>query len=139
MSSGNAFTYTIIETGEDGRALFREAAAPLAERKPNLFLSDPFSGSQVQLRESPPDFEMGFHCPPSALWTFVLQGRIEYGLQDGTRRAFGPGDVLFVNDLLPEGASFDGLVHGHCSRALSEVAVKTALVRVQDAARVRSA
>ena len=130
MTQAIPFRYTVLETGADGRALFRDETAELNEYKPSLFLSTPLAGGPIQLRESPADFTMGFHCTPGPLWTFVLQGRIEYALHDGTGRILGPGDVIFVNDVLPAGASFDPTLHGHCTRSLGDVPVRTALVRL---------
>jgi hypothetical protein len=46
---------------------------------------------------------------------FILQGEMEIGLQDGSSRRFGPGAHFFAADVLPEGARFDGRLHGHRS------------------------
>jgi hypothetical protein len=62
-------------------------------------------------------------------WLFVLEGRMEIGLPDGSVRVFGPGQHFYSADTLPEGATFDPAVHGHRSRALDGQPLVTAFVR----------
>lgn len=123
------FCKVILETGPDGRARFREAAVPLTEGTPASRLSVPLAASALQLRESPAGFASSFHCTGTPQWLFVLRGRMEIGLQDGSTRVFGPGEHFYSADTLPEGASFDPTLHGHRSRALDDQPLVTAFVR----------
>ena len=123
------FTKVILETGPDGRARFREEPVPLSEGKPMAQLSPLMPSGGLQLRMSPVGFRSEFHCTDNPQWLFVLGGRMEIGLQDGSLRAFGPGDHFFSADTLPAGASFDPQVHGHWSRQVGDQPLVTAFVR----------
>ncbi len=123
------FTQVILETGPDGRARFRDATIELNEGKPQARLSTLMKSGGLQLRESPVGFRSEFHCTETPQWVFILQGRMEIGLQGGTSRVFGPGQHFFSDDRLPAGATFDATVHGHWSRQVGDEPLVTAFVR----------
>ena len=123
------FTRVVLFTDADGRARFREEAVPLDEGTPQSRLSVPMPASAVQLRESPVGFRSEFHCTGAPQWVFILSGRMEIGLQDGTSRTFGPGEHFYSADVLPDGASFDPAVHGHRSRQVGDAPLRTLFVR----------
>lgn len=124
------FTRVVLFTDSDGRARFREQALSLGEGTPAARLSALLPASGLQLRHSPVGFRSDFHCTTAPQWLFVLQGRMEIGLQDGSSRVFGPGEHFFSADTLPEGAAFDPAVHGHWSRQLGDTPLVTAFVKV---------
>ena len=123
------FTQVILVTEADGRARFRESSIELNEGKPLARLSPLMPSGGLQLRMSPVGFRSDFHCTGDPQWVFILGGQMEIGLQDGTRRVFGPGQHFYSADVLPEGAAFDPQVHGHCSRQLGDEPLVTAFVR----------
>ena len=123
------FTQVILETSPDGRARFRDATIELNEGKPQARLSALMKSGGLQLRESPVGFRSEFHCTETPQWVFILQGRMEIGLQDGTSRVFAPGQHFFSDDRLPAGATFDAKVHGHWSRQVGDQPLVTAFVR----------
>jgi hypothetical protein len=123
------FTQVILETGPDGRARFREQAVALTEGSPMSRLSALLPSGGLQLRRSPAGFASSMHCTTHPQWLFVLEGRMEIGLPNGRVRVFGPGQHFYSADTLPEGATFDPAVHGHCSRALDDQPLVTAFVR----------
>ena len=123
------FTKVILETGDDGRAVFREQAIDLSEGSPQARLSPLLPAHGLQLRFSPVGFRSDFHCTLSPQWLFVLGGRMEIGLQDGSSRVFGPGEHFYSADTLPAGAIFDPALHGHWSRQLGDEPLVTAFVR----------
>jgi hypothetical protein len=125
----DTFTQVILETGPDGRARFREETVALSEGSPMSRLSLVMPSGGLQLRRSPAGFASNFHCTTHPQWLFVLEGRMEIGLPDGRLRVFGPGQHFYSADTLPEGATFDPAVHGHCSRALDDHPLVTAFVR----------
>lgn len=129
MSNAPTMTYTVLETGPDGRSRFREETSTLREPKPMLFLSEPMAGGQVMLRQSPPGYRMDFHPTVSPQWTFMLGGALEIGLTDGTKRVFRAGDVLFATDTTPPDVTFDPTFHGHDSRTVGDEPVVAVLVR----------
>ena len=89
----------------------------------------PLPCSALQLRESPLGFRSTFHCTGTPQWVFILAGHMEIGLQDGSSRTFGPGEHFYSADVLPDGASFDPAVHGHWSRQVGDVPLRTVFVR----------
>jgi hypothetical protein len=123
------FTQVILYTDTDGRARFREQAIPLTEGKPQARLSSLMPSGGLQLRMSPVGFRSEFHCTGAPQWLFVLGGMMEIGLQDGSTRLFKPGDHFYSADTLPEGATFDPQLHGHCSRQVGDEPLVTAFVR----------
>lgn len=125
----SVFTRVVLFTDTDGRAKFREEPVLLDEGSPQSRLSRVFDSGGYQLRESPVGFRSQFHCTGAPQWCFILGGRMEIGLQDGSSRVFGPGQHFYSADLLPEGASFDSAVHGHWSRQVGDEALVTLFVR----------
>jgi hypothetical protein len=86
-------------------------------------------GAGLQLRHSPVGFRSDFHCTGSPQWVFILGGRMEIGLQDGSSRVFGPGEHFYSADVLPPGERFDPGVHGHWSRQVGPDPLTTLFVR----------
>ena len=123
------FTKVILYTGADGRARFREEAIALTEGSPQSLLSALFASGGYQLRHSPPGFRSQFHCTGAPQWVFILGGQMEIGRQGGESRIFKPGEHFYAADSLPEGATFDPLVHGHWSRQLGPDPLVTLFVR----------
>jgi len=123
------FVKTILFTDTDGRARWREEAIALTEGKPQARLSPLMPSGGCQLRHSPVGFRSDFHCTETPQWVFILGGRMEIGLQDGSSRVFGPGEHFYSDDRLPAGARFDAAVHGHWSRQLGDEPLVTLFVR----------
>jgi hypothetical protein len=125
----SVFTKTILETGPDGRARWRDETVPLDQGKPAARLSAPLPASALVLRESPVGFRSEFHCTETPQWLFVLQGAMEIGLQDGSTRVFRAGQHFYSADTLPAGALFDPKRHGHWSRQVGDEPLRTLFVR----------
>jgi hypothetical protein len=123
------FTKVTLFTDTDGRARFREEQLPMEEGTPQARLSAPMPVAGLQLRHSPVGFRSDFHCTGSPQWVFVLGGRMEIGLQDGSSRTFGPGEHFYSADVLPPGETFDPGVHGHWSRQVGPDPLTTLFVR----------
>ena len=124
------FTRTVLFTDTDGRARFKQEAVPLDQGHAPTHLSELLPTHGLQLRQSPVGFRSSFHVTTTPQWVFILQGRMEIGLQDGSSQVFGPGQHFFSADTLPAGAVFDPEVHGHWSRQVGEEALVTVFVRV---------
>jgi hypothetical protein len=125
------FTQTVLFTDSDGRARWREESIPLSEGKPEARLSQLMASGGYQLRESPVGFRSQFHCTGAPQWVFILRGKMEIGLQDGSSRVFSPGEHFFSADTLPEGATFDAALHGHWSRQVGDEPLQTLFVRTE--------
>ena len=124
-----SFTQVQLFTDVDGRARWREQVIALTEGKPQARLSPLLPSGGYQLRESPPGFASEFHCTENPQWVFILRGRMEIGLQDGSWRGFAPGEHFHSADLLPAGAAFDSQRHGHRSRQAGDDGLVTLFVR----------
>ena len=125
----STFTRVVLFTDTDGRARFREESIELSEGTPAARLSPVLPATGLQLRESPVGFRSEFHCTGAPQWLFVLRGRMEIGLQDGSSRVFGAGEHFYSADTLPVGVTFDPTVHGHWSRQVGDEPLVTAFVR----------
>jgi hypothetical protein len=122
------FTQTVLFTDRDGRARFKEQRIALGEGTPQSMLSGLMASTGVQLRRSPVGFRSQFHCTGAPQWVFILSGKMEIGLQDGSSRVLGPGEH-FYSATLPADAKFDDKVHGHWSRQVGEIPLETLFVR----------
>jgi hypothetical protein len=129
VDTSPTFTQLALHTDADGRARFHERPVPLDEGTPATRLSALTPSGGFQLRHSPVGFRSQFHCTTTPQWVFILQGRMEIGLQDGSARVFTPGQHFYSNDVLPPGATFDAAVHGHRSRQLGDEPLVTLFVR----------
>jgi hypothetical protein len=123
------FVQTVLFTDVDGCARWREETIPLNEGKPEARLSPFMPAAGYQLRESPVGFRSQFHCTGTPQWVFILRGKMEIGLQDGTSRIFSAGEHFFSADVLPPGATFDASIHGHWSRQLGDEPLQTLFLR----------
>jgi hypothetical protein len=123
------FVKVQLFTDGDGRARWREELIALAEGKPQARLSALMASGGYQLRHSPVGFASDFHCTENPQWVFILSGRMEIGLQDGSWRGFGPGEHFHSADGLPAGETFDGARHGHRSRQAGPDPLVTLFVR----------
>ncbi len=123
------FRKVTLFTDVDGRARFREEDLALTEGTDAARLSPFMAATGLQLRQSPVGFRSHFHCTGTPQWLFVLGGCMEIGLQDGTSRLFRAGEHFYSADVLPEGQTFDPLVHGHWSRQVGDEPLITAFVR----------
>ena len=125
----NTFTKTVLYTAADGRARWRDEPVALNQGKPQARLSALLPSGGYQLRESPVGFRSEFHCTENPQWVFILRGRMEIGLHDGSSRVFAPGEHFYSADVLPAGATFDAALHGHWSRQVGDEALVTLFVR----------
>jgi carbohydrate kinase (thermoresistant glucokinase family) len=123
------FQKVVLYTDGDGRARFREERIVLDEGTPQARLSALWPSGGYQLRHSPVGFRSSFHCTTAPQWVFILSGRMEIGLQDGSSRIFEPGQHFYSADTLPAGAGFDDTLHGHWSRQVGDEPLVTLFLR----------
>lgn len=120
---------TTLYTDEHGLARFREEAIDLPEGTDTARLSLEYPARAAQWRQSPPGFQSDWHCTTAPQWTFVLAGKLEIELRDGSSRIFSAGEFFFSNDTLPAGVPFDPKIHGHRSRQVGDEALVTLFVK----------
>src|SRR5215472_5293501 len=88
-----------IYTGDDGQTHFEDLPLP-AEESHNIALQ---AGANLVFRCFPANHWSDWHTAPRRQYIFILAGRMEIGIGDGTKRRFGPGDVVLADDLTGQG------------------------------------
>jgi hypothetical protein len=91
-----------IYTGADGRSHFEDLDIPL---KPGKYgtLSDLVPAEGVIFRETPAGGALDFHVAPRRQFVITLAGLVEIECGDGTKRRFGPGDIMLADDTTGQG------------------------------------
>ena len=94
-----------VYTGDDGRSHFEDLVVPMNELIAGARVSLrsamlPVTG--LSFRENPLGRSEEFHCPRQKQFVITLYGAVEISCGGG-KRCFGPGDVLFAEDLTGEG------------------------------------
>ncbi len=91
-----------IYTGADGRSHFEDLDIPL---KPSTYgtLSDLVPSEGVIFRETPVGGALDFHVAPRRQFVITLAGLVEVECGDGTKRRFGPGDIMLADDTTGQG------------------------------------
>lgn len=59
--------------------------------------------TEVVFREVLPDYDFNFHNAPHKQYIILLDGVIEIETSLGDKRTFGPGKILFMEDLEGKG------------------------------------
>ena len=100
-------SYTKIVSTEDGGSAFEDAQVDLSEQQiaagvPPMSVGSLSSASGVMYLRSA-EFDSEPHPAPREQWVVMLRGAIEVQVSDGTRRRFGPGDLVFVTDTTGKG------------------------------------
>jgi hypothetical protein len=88
-----------IYTGDDGQTHFEDLNIPAGEIE-NIAVA---AGADIVFRRFPADYFSDWHCAPRRQYIIILSGQMEIGIGDGTKRSFGPGDVLLADDMTGQG------------------------------------
>jgi len=93
---------TRIYTGEDNQSHFEDLDIPL---KPADYgsASEVVPALEVIFRETPEGASLDFHNAPRRQFVITLSGLGELECDDGSRRRFGPGDILLAEDTTGQG------------------------------------
>lgn len=101
---------TRLYTGDDGESHFEDFQIKLEQDGFGGLMSIFQDATGVLFRETGPDYDYDWHNAPRKQYILILSGggvQIEIG--DGTKRQFGPGDVILAEDTTGR---------GHISRAI---------------------
>ena len=107
--------YTKVVRTHDGGSAFEDAELDLTERRiskgvpPMATGGMSGSGAVTFLRSA--EFDSDPHPAPREQWVVMVRGAIEVRVSDGSRRRFGPGDLVYVSDTTG---------HGHVTVAVGE-------------------
>ncbi len=85
---------TRLYTGADGHSHFEEIEVEIEKIQP---------GEGIIFREEPPTYFKDWHPAPRRQYVITLSGQGEIELGDGTKRRFGPGDIMLADDTTGRG------------------------------------
>jgi hypothetical protein len=124
QSITRAYT-AVVETAEGGSA-FEERAVCLEERAVlrGESLADTAqlsaAGGVLLVRSGP--YDLPPHQAPRRQWVVPLRGLFQVTVTDGTRRRFGPGDLILATDTTGS---------GHATRSIGEPPFEVLFVPVE--------
>ncbi|MEK7783357.1 MAG: hypothetical protein AAB279_05455, partial [Candidatus Binatota bacterium] len=85
---------TRLYTGTDGESHFEEIEVPVEKLQ---------AAEGILLREAPPGNIQDWHPAPRRQYIITLSGQGEIETRDGTKKRFGPGDIMLADDLTGRG------------------------------------
>ena len=88
-----------IYTGDDGQSHFEDLDVPTESVE--RIATKP--GEDLVFRKSTEDSFSDWHHPSRRQYLFVIDGRMEVSVGDGSSRQFQPGDVLLAEDMTGQG------------------------------------
>ena len=94
---------TRLYTGEDGDSHFQDLQIDTRDQGDIGALSARYPATGVIFRETAADYDYGWHNAPARQYVVMLEGCVEVEVGGGTRRRFGPGDVLLAEDTTGRG------------------------------------
>lgn len=100
-----------IYTGEDGESHIEEMELPF-EQVGHALRTATEAATGVQFSSLKPTQLVDFHTAPRRQYVITLQGQVEIGLGDGTKRIFNIGDIELCEDLSGR---------GHTTRSVGDV------------------
>ena len=110
---------TRLYTGSDNESHFEDVDIPLnatggADRRSELK-----QAAGIIFRETSGEYDRDWHNAPRRQFIINLEGQVEITIGDGTKRLFGPGDILLAEDTTGR---------GHISRAVNNKPRKSIFV-----------
>lgn len=100
-----------IYTGEDGESHIEDMELPF-EQMGHALRTKLQEAIGVQFSSLKPTQLVDFHTAPRRQYVITLQGQVEIGLGDGTKRIFNVGDIELCEDLTGR---------GHTTRSVGDV------------------
>ena len=94
---------TRLYPGPDGQSHFEDIEvdfSPIAEGEQGAVIRNP---KTAQFRCTPKGGFWDFHRADTRKYVIYLNGQAEVGIGDGTKRTFGPGDVVLIEDTTGQG------------------------------------
>ena len=88
-----------IYTGDDGQSHFEDLGLPEGEAE--RIATKP--GEDLVFRRFEQDSFSDWHHPARRQYLFVIEGRMEVSVGDGSSRQFQAGDVLLAEDMTGQG------------------------------------
>jgi hypothetical protein len=111
-----------VYTGADARSHLEDVEIPLPVSHAYGQMSELHEGEGVIFRETPADYDAGFHNAPRRQYVVILAGTMEIETGDGSKRRLGPGGILLGEDTSGE---------GHITRAVGGVPGKSLFIPLE--------
>ena len=102
--------YVRLYNGADEKSHFQDIEIPLQADKSNRSQSEPIKATSIFFRETHSNYYLDWHNASRRQFVITLEGEVEIVAGDGTKRRFGPGDIMLAEDTTGQ---------GHTSRALN--------------------
>lgn len=107
-ASPEPLEYVRIYADSSGASHFADAEMPLALVDPGQGIpptpaAAPIPGTGLMMLCPPPGAFVDWHPAPRRQYNLMLSGTVEVEVSDGTRRRFGAGNVLLVEDTTGQG------------------------------------
>jgi len=91
-----------LYTGGDGEFHFEELDLGY-EQVADAQRTSLQSATGIQFRRTSPGNVIDWHLAPRRQYVITLEGQVEIGIGDGTKRIFNAGDVMLADDLTGRG------------------------------------
>ena len=101
---------TRLYTGSDDESHFEDVDIPLKDTRGADQRSELKKATGILFRETSGEYNFDWHNAPHRQFIFTLEGAVEITIGDGTKRQFGPGDIMLAEDTTGR---------GHISRAVN--------------------
>ncbi len=101
---------TRIYTGTDGESHFEDIDILLSDTAGADRRSELMKATGILFRDTSGKYNWDWHNAPRRQFIINLEGQVEIAVSDGTKRQFGPGDILLAEDTKGR---------GHISRAVN--------------------
>jgi hypothetical protein len=120
--------FTRVFADDQGESHIEEVEAVLkatdfAPPAPPLSLSQFTPAARFGFLNAPPGWSGDWHPAPARQMVFYLVGQVDGETSDGSKRRFGPGDVVLLEDTTGK---------GHRSRVVGDQEVLMAVVQLVD-------
>ncbi len=97
------FQVTRLYSGPDGESHFEDLEIPLEDKGSYIQGSELMKASGIRFRERGTITESDWHNVPRRQFVITIEGETEIEIGDGTKRRFGPGDILLAEDTTGRG------------------------------------
>ena len=101
---------TRLYTGLDGESHFEDVDIPFEDTGGVDRRSELMKATGILFRETGGEYNLDWHNAPRRQFIIMLKGQVDIVIGDGTKRQFGPGDILLAEDTTGR---------GHISRAVN--------------------
>lgn len=97
-----------LYTGADGLSHFKDVEVEMMDTGSRGQRSETMKATGIFFSTTSASYDLDYHTVPHRQFVITLEGKVEITASDGTKRLFGPGDIMLADDTTGR---------GHTSRA----------------------